>query len=172
MTISTIEGTARKVGDDINTDYIIPGKYLMNVLDPDELAKHVMEGVDPDFYQKMEPGDVIVAGDNFGCGSSREEAPAVIKHAGIGAVLAQSFARIFFRNAVNIGLPIIECRTEGINHGDRLKIDPEQDQIRNLDRDKKISISPLPSAMRQILSDGGLVKHLNKHGSFALEKRS
>ncbi|MBS3735981.1 3-isopropylmalate dehydratase [Candidatus Bipolaricaulota bacterium] len=152
----------------MNTDYIIPGKYLMKITDDDKLAEHAMEGVDTNFRDKAEPGDFIVAGHNFGSGSSREEAPTVIKHSDVGAVLAKSFARIFYRNAVNIGLPIIECDTDKIDQGDELYVDLEEGNLNNLDKEKEIELSPLPPEMNKILDDGGLVSHLDKHGTFNL----
>lgn len=166
MTDTEMTGTAFKFGDDINTDYIIPGKYLMKVTDDDELASHAMEGVDPDFREEAEAGDFIVAGNNFGSGSSREEAPTVIKHSEVGAVLAKSFARIFYRNAVNIGLPIVECDTDEIDEGDELYLDLEEGVLKDVTKDEEIEISPLPDAMQKILNDGGAVKHLDKHGTF------
>ncbi|MBS3787262.1 3-isopropylmalate dehydratase [Candidatus Bipolaricaulota bacterium] len=152
----------------MNTDYIIPGKYLMKITDDDKLAEHAMEGVDANFRDKAEPGDFIVAGHNFGSGSSREEAPTVIKHSDVGAVLAKSFARIFYRNAVNIGLPIIECDTDRIDQGDELFVDLEEGVLKNLDKEQEIELSPLPPEMNKILDDGGLVSHLDKHGTFNL----
>ena len=168
MEETELTGKAHKFGDDINTDYIIPGKYLMKITDDDKLAEHAMEGVDPDFRDKAEPGDFIVAGDNFGSGSSREEAPTVIKHSDVGAVLAKSFARIFYRNAVNIGLPIIECNTDRIDQGDELYIDLGEGTLKNLEGGEEIEITPLPPEMNKILEDGGLVSHLDKHGTFEL----
>lgn len=165
---SELEGKAHKFGDDINTDYIIPGKYLMNVLDSAQLATHAMEGVDPNFHEKISDGDIIVAGNNFGCGSSREEAPQVIKEAGIGAVVAKSFARIFYRNAINIGLPILECDTDPINQGDTLQVSLEEGTVNINNSEEKIETKPLPESMRKILRDGGMVKHLQKHGTFQL----
>ena len=163
-----LTGKAHKFGDDINTDYIIPGKYLMKITDNDKLAEHAMEGVDPDFRDKAAPEDFIVAGNNFGSGSSREEAPTVIKHSEVGAVLAKSFARIFYRNALNIGLPIVECDTDSIDQGDKLNLNLQEGVLKDLDKGKRIEISPLPSEMKKILDDGGLVSHLEKHGRFNL----
>jgi len=168
MIDTKLTGNAHKFGDDINTDYIIPGKYLMKITDNDELAKHAMEGVDPGFRDKAEPGDFIVGGNNFGSGSSREEAPTVIKHSGVAAVIAKSFARIFYRNALNIGLPIVECNTDKIDEGDKLSLDLSAGTLTNLDKDKNIRITPLPEEMTTILNDGGLVNHLDKHDTFAL----
>jgi len=160
------EGRAHKFGDDINTDYIIAGKYKFKTLDMRELAQHVMEDLDPEFYRKISPGDFIVAGRNFGCGSSREQAPLVIKYAGIAAVLAKSFARIFYRNAINTGLPVIECDTDGIETGDELIVDLAAGEIRNLTRDAIIRVKPLPGVMLKILKDGGLAAHIKKYGRF------
>ncbi|MFW6071005.1 MAG: 3-isopropylmalate dehydratase small subunit [Candidatus Bipolaricaulota bacterium] len=168
MIETELTGKAHKFGDDINTDYIIPGKYLMKITDDDKLAEHAMEGVDPDFREKADPGDFIVAGNNFGSGSSREEAPTVIKHANVSAVLAKSFARIFYRNAVNIGLPIIECDTDRIDQGDELYVNLEEGLLEDRDKNEEIEISPLPPEMSTILEDGGLVSHLDKHGTFNL----
>lgn len=163
-----INGKAHKFGDDINTDYIISGKYKFKTLDMNELAKHVMEDLDPDFYSKVETGDFLVAGSNFGCGSSREQAPLAIKHANIGAVLAKSFARIFFRNAINTGLPVIECDTDLIDIGDKLSVDLAGGKLRNETKNIDIEIKSLPPVMIKILNDGGLAPHFKKHGGFNL----
>jgi len=164
-----LRGKAHKFGDDVNTDYIISGKYKFKTLDMRELAKHVFEDIDPDFVRRLKPGDFVVAGRNFGCGSSREQAPLALKEAGVGAVLAKSFARIFFRNAINTGLPAVECDTEEIEGGDELEVDLERGVVRNLTKGKDIPIRPLPKVMLRILRDGGLVEHIKKHGDFALE---
>lgn len=161
-----LQGRAHKFGDDVNTDYIISGKYKFKTLDMNELARHLMEDLDPDFYQKIRPGDFIVAGANFGCGSSREQAPLAIKHARIGAVLAKSFARIFFRNAINTGLPVVECETDQIQAGDELVVDLVAGVIENRTRGTKIPVKPLPPVMLKILADGGLVAHFKKYGGF------
>ncbi len=166
--LNELTGKAHKFGHHINTDYIIPGKYLMNVLDPDELAQHAMEGVDPDFHTYLNRGDFIVAGENFGCGSSREEAPQVIKHCGVGAVVAKSFARIFYRNAINIGLPVVKCDTDLIGEGDQLLIDLTQGLLKNETNHEELEVKSLPDAMVNILQDGGLVEHFKKHGTFAI----
>lgn len=163
-----LKGKAHVFGDDINTDYIISGRYKFKTLDMKELARHVMEDLDPDFYSKISPGDFIVAGRNFGCGSSREQAPLAIKHAGIGAVIARSFARIFYRNAVNVGLMLIEADTSEIESGDELIVYPDRGFIENITRNKKIAFNPLPEFMLKILSDGGLVEHFKKHGGYNL----
>lgn len=164
-----LRGNAHCFGDDVNTDYIISGKYKFKTLDMKELASHVMEDLDPDFSKKVKPGDFVVAGRNFGCGSSREQAPLALIHAGIGAVLAVSFARIFYRNAINTGLPVIECDTSGIESGDQLLVDLEKGFIKNLTKGTEISIKPLPPFMLKVLADGGLAPHFLKYGTFNLE---
>ncbi len=162
------QGKAHVFGDDINTDYIISGKYKFKTLDMKELAKHVMEDLDPEFYEKVQDGDFLVAGRNFGCGSSREQAPLALKHAGIRAVLARSFARLFYRNAINTGLPVVECDTDEISPGDRLEVDLEAGKIRNLTTGKVLTSKPLPPVMLKILGDGGLAAHFLKYGDFHL----
>jgi 3-isopropylmalate/(R)-2-methylmalate dehydratase small subunit len=135
----------------------------------EELAKHIMEDIEPNFYERISPGDFIVAGKNFGCGSSREQAPLAIKHAQISAVLAKSFARIFFRNAVNIGLPVIEVETKNISDGDELEVNLEKGIVRNITKNEVYSANPLPPFMLEILKDGGLVKHFQRHGGYRLK---
>jgi len=152
--------------DDINTDYIISGRYKFKIQDPVELAKHVMEDLDPEFYSRVQKGDFLVAGSNFGCGSSREQAPMAIKYANLGAVLAKSFARIFYRNCFNLGILAIECDTDGIAEGDELEVDLDGGKITNKSKNKEIKISPLPRTMQILLADGGLVEHFKKHGGF------
>jgi 3-isopropylmalate/(R)-2-methylmalate dehydratase small subunit len=158
-----VRGKATIFGDNVNTDVIIPSKYLTS-LDPDELAKHVMEGLDPTFPAKAREGVVVVAGKNFGCGSSREQAPIALKHAGVKCVVAQSFARIFYRNAINIGLPVIECSSiqKEIGEGDQLSINLASGEIKNLTRNLKFQASRLPDFILEIISDGGLIEHLKK----------
>jgi len=163
-----MRGFAHKFGDNINTDYIISGKYKFKTLDMRELAKRVMEDLDPEFYSKIRAGDFIVAGQNFGCGSSREQAPLAIKYANISAVLAKSFARIFFRNAVNTGLPVVECDTDQIESGDELEVFLEEGEVRNLTKGLTLKINPLPPVMIKILQEGGLAPYLVKHGDFQL----
>ncbi|HAA90711.1 MAG: 3-isopropylmalate dehydratase small subunit [Thermoanaerobacterales bacterium 50_218] len=164
-----IKGRAHCFGDDVNTDYIISGKYKFKTLDMKELAKHVMEDLDPEFAQKVKPGDFVVAGKNFGCGSSREQAPLALLHAGVGAVLARSFARIFYRNAINTGLPVVECDTSEIDPGDELLLDLEKGILKNLTKQKEIPVKALPPFMLKILRDGGLVAHFRKYGTFKLD---
>jgi 3-isopropylmalate/(R)-2-methylmalate dehydratase small subunit len=157
-----------KISDDINTDYIISGRYKFKIQDPVELAKHVLEDLEADFYSKIRPGDFIVAGKNFGCGSSREQAPMAIKYAGISAVIAKSFARIFYRNCFNLGLPLIECDTSDISDMDELEIDLNKGILNNKTRGLELVIKPLPQTMQTLLKDGGLVNHFKKHGGFKL----
>ena len=160
-----VQGKAIKLGDNINTDFIISGRYKFQITDIKELAKHIMEDIDPDFPKKITPGDsVLVAGKNFGMGSSREQAPLVIKGAGLNAVLAQSFARIFFRNAFNIGLLLIETDTDNISENDRVSIDLDKGVVKNLTRDIDLPIKPLPPFMQELLKEGGLVNYIKKHG--------
>lgn len=159
-------GKAHKFGDDVNTDYIISGKYKFKTLDMKELAKHVMEDLDPNFYEKVSPGDFIVGGSNFGCGSSREQAPLAIKYADVGAVLAKSFARIFYRNAINTGLPVVECDTGQIDAGDEITVDLKAGIITNKTKNTTIPVKPLPGVMIKILNDGGLAEHFKKYGGF------
>lgn len=160
-------GRAHKFGNDINTDYIIAAKHKSKILDFDELCKYVMEDASPGFYKKIAPGDFIVAGENFGCGSSRETAPIVIKRAGISAVIAKSFARIFYRNAINIGLPIIECDTDLIDEGQLLRVNLANGIIKT--ETIEIQIKPLPDFMLKLLLEGGVLEHFRKHRTFILE---
>lgn len=160
---------AFKYGDDINTDYIISGKYKFKSNDMEVMAHHAMEELDPDYYAKVKPeGGFLVAGKNFGMGSSREQAPLVLIHSNTKAVLAKSFARIFYRNAINTGLPVIECDTDLIAEGDELIVDLEVGVVRNVTQGTDIPFPPLPPVMAQLLADGGLVEHFKKHGGFNL----
>ncbi|MCX9085347.1 MAG: 3-isopropylmalate dehydratase small subunit [Candidatus Methanoperedens sp.] len=156
--INFISGKAWKFGNNVDTDVIIPGKYLRTT-DMNVFASHVMEGIDPLFSQKVNKGDIIVAGGNFGCGSSREQAPLALKHAGVACIVAESFARIFFRNAINVGLPIIEA-TIDCREGDIIEIDLEKGIVRT--GNKTVSASKMPGFLREILADGGLVEHRKK----------
>ena len=168
-----IKGKARrfKQDNDINTDYIISGRYKFKIQDPVELAKHVMEDLDPNFYNRIEKGDFIVTGRNFGCGSSREQAPMAIKYAGISAVLSKSFARIFYRNCYNLGLPAVEVNTDGIDDGDELELDLETGILKNKTKNQEIKVAPLPPTMQTLLADGGLVEHFKKHGGLKFNVR-
>ncbi len=151
-----LKGNALCYGDHVDTDVIIPARYL-NTSDPKELAAHCMEDIDPDFLQKVKPGDMIVAGQNFGCGSSREHAPLAIKTAGVSCVIAKSFARIFYRNAINIGLPIIVCDGE-FNNGDDLEVDLTSGNIVNHTTGQSYSFPPFPEFLQKIIEAGGLMK--------------
>jgi 3-isopropylmalate/(R)-2-methylmalate dehydratase small subunit len=164
----TLKGNAHVFGNSINTDYIISGRYKFNIQDPKELALHLMEDLRPDFYKSINQGDFIVAGENFGCGSSREQAPIAIKYAGISAVIANSFARIFFRNAINIGLLLIEADTVLISEKNILDIDTDKGIILNRTTGKTIKTRPLPDFMAQIIRDGGVIEHFKKYGGFKI----
>jgi 3-isopropylmalate/(R)-2-methylmalate dehydratase small subunit len=164
-----LKGKAWTFGDNISTDLIAPGRLFHLRSNLPELAKHVLEDADPEFASKVQPGDFVVGGSNFGLGSSREHAPTIIKLAGVSAVIAQSFARIFFRNAINIGLPVIQCDTSRIETGDELVADLAGGTLRNVTKDFTLEFPPLPGIMRTILADGGLVAHIQKHGDFTLE---
>ena len=163
-----MRGRGFKFGDDISTDLIAPGRYFHLRSNLPELAKHVLEDADPGFASKVKPGDIVVGGRNFGLGSSREHAPTIMKIAGVGAVLAKSFARIFYRNSINIGLPVLICDTGKIEEGDILEIDLRKGVVRNLTKNLEISFNPLPEVMIKILSDGGLVDHITKNKGFNL----
>lgn len=157
-----LKGKAWKFGQDVNTDEIIPARYL-NTADPDELAAHCMEDADPNFVKVVNKGDIIVAGKNFGCGSSREHAPIAIKAAGVSCVIAPSFARIFYRNAINIGLPILECsEAEEINTGDELEVDLDQGLIRNLTQKKEYRAAAFPPFMQKLIASGGLINYVKE----------
>lgn len=161
-------GKAWKFGDNISTDLIAPGRYFHLRTNLPELAKHVLEDADASFAGKVQKGDVIVAGKNFGLGSSREHAAQIIKLAGIGAVLAKSFARIFYRNAINIGLPALEVDTDKIYAGDEVEVELASGIILSKTRNITIPAKPVPEFMLQLLKDGGLVEHIKKHGDFKI----
>lgn len=158
-----LKGKVYKYGANVDTDAIIPARYL-NVSDPDELAKHCMEDIDTDFVNKVKPGDIIMATTNFGCGSSREHAPLAIKAAGVSCIIAKSFARIFFRNAINIGLPLLEsdeavAKTE---NGDTLEVDLAKGRIKNVSKGLEFKSKPYPDFMAELIADGGLIEHTKK----------
>lgn len=163
-----MRGKAFKFGDNISTDHIAPGRLFHLRSNLQEFAKHVLEDADPNFASSIKKGDFIVGGKNFGLGSSREHAPQIIKIAGVGAVIAKSFARIFYRNAINIGLLAIECDTDAIDAGDELELDIEKGTLKDLTNSVIISIEPLPPVMIKMLDDGGLVEHIRKNGGFNL----
>jgi 3-isopropylmalate/(R)-2-methylmalate dehydratase small subunit len=158
-----MRGKCWKFGDHVDTDQIIPARFL-NVSDPAELAKHVMEGADAEFPKKVRRGDLIVAGENFGCGSSREHAPICIKQSGVACVIAKSFARIFFRNAINIGLPILECPqgVEAIAEGDEVEVDLAAGKVRHVGTGKTFTTAPFPRELQDIIAAGGLMNYARK----------
>jgi 3-isopropylmalate/(R)-2-methylmalate dehydratase small subunit len=164
MNEMAIRGKAWKFGDDVNTDLIIPGKYL-ELVDPEEMALHAMEGIDPEFPKKVQKDDIVVGGTNFGCGSSREHAPLALKHAGVGAVVAESFARIFYRNAINIGLPALECPgfAKVVSDGDFLEIDLTGGKVKNRTTGEELEFVSLPGFMVEVLGEGGLVTYIRNH---------
>jgi 3-isopropylmalate/(R)-2-methylmalate dehydratase small subunit len=163
-----LRGRAHKFGDGISTDHIIPGRYAHLRSDLPELAKHVLEDADREFVNKVKPGDFVVGGSNFGLGSSREHAPLVIKMAGVSAILAKSAARIFFRNAINLGLPVLICDTDRIDDGDELQIDLAEGTVRDLTNGGVLTFGKIPEVMRRILDEGGIMPYLEKHGDIRI----
>jgi 3-isopropylmalate/(R)-2-methylmalate dehydratase small subunit len=163
-----LNGRAFKFGDSISTDHIVPGRLAHLRSNLPELAKHVLEDADPTFASRVKPGDFIVAGNNFGLGSSREHAPLVIKMAGISAIMVKSVARIFFRNAINLGLPVLVCDTDKINDNDELEVDLEQGIINDKTNGTRLTFKKIPEAMLRILDEGGLIPYIKKHGDFKL----
>lgn len=160
-----IKGKAHVYGDNIDTDRIIPGKYT-KTLDYSQLVAHVLEDLDPEFRNKVQQGDILVAGENFGTGSSREQAPVALKTSGISVIVARSFARIFYRNAINIGLPVIEIANHTIQDGQQLEIDLEAGALTNLDTGEAFKAAKMPQVMIDILNEGGLVNYLKKYGTY------
>jgi len=158
-----LQGNVWRFGKDVDTDLIIPARYL-NTSDPEELAKHCMEDADPQFVNKMQEGDIIVADKNFGCGSSREHAPIAIKAAGVSCVIAKSFARIFYRNAINIGFPIFECpaAAAAIAEGDKVEVDAASGVIKNLTKGEEYQAAPFPEFMQVLIAKGGLVNYVKE----------
>ena len=163
-----LKGKAHKFGDSISTDHIIPGRYAHLRSNLPELAKHVLEDADVNFASKVREGDFVVGGNNFGLGSSREHAPLVIKMAGVSAILAKSVARIFFRNAINLGLPVLICDTDKINDGDELQIDLAAGTINDITNGAELTFGKIPDIMLAILDEGGLITYIQKHGDFKL----
>jgi 3-isopropylmalate/(R)-2-methylmalate dehydratase small subunit len=163
-----LKGRAFKFGDNISTDHIIPGRFAYLRSNLPELAKHVMEDADPNFISSVKKGDFIVGGNNFGQGSSREHAPLVIKMAGVSAILAKSVARIFFRNAINLGLPVLICDTDGIDDGDELEVDLEKGTVYDKTNGKRLTFGKLSKVMLDILDEGGLLPYIKKYGDFRL----
>ncbi len=163
-----LKGKAFKFGDNISTDLIVPGRLANLRSNLPELAKHVLEDADPTFASRVRKGDFVVGGSNFGLGSSREHAPLVIKMAGVSAVLAKSVARIFFRNAINQGLPVLICDTDQINDGDQLEVDLAGGMVKNLTNGKTLSFGKVPPVMLSILNEGGLLPYIRKYCDFKL----
>jgi len=161
-------GKAFKFGDSISTDHIIPGRYAHLRSNLPELAKHVLEDADSTFVSRVKPGDFIVAGNNFGLGSSREHAPLVIKMAGVRAILAKSVARIFFRNAINLGLPVLICDTDKIDDGDELEVDLTGGMVKDITNGNQLTFGKIPEVMLRILYEGGLIPYIQKYGDFRL----
>ena len=163
-----LKGRAFKFGDNITTDHIVPGRLAHLRSNLPELAKHTMEDADPAFTSKVKPGDFVVGGKNFGLGSSREHAAIVLKMSGVSAVLAKTASRIFFRNAINVGLPILLCDTDKINDGDILEINPEKGEIYNRTNGQKLTSGRIPAMMLKILEAGGLVAYVKKYGDLKI----
>jgi len=163
-----LKGRTLKLGDNITTDHIIPGRYAHLRSNLPELAKHVLEDADPTFASRVKVGDFIVAGNNFGLGSSREHAPLVIKMAGVRAILAKSVARIFFRNAINLGLPVLICNTDKIDDGDELEVDLKAGTVKDVTNDNRLTFGKIPEIMLHILDEGGLIPYIQKYGDFRL----
>ncbi|MGD0781024.1 MAG: 3-isopropylmalate dehydratase small subunit [Dehalococcoidales bacterium] len=163
-----LTGKAHKFGNSISTDHIIPGRYAHLRSNLPELAKHVLEDADVNFVKKVKPGDFVVAGNNFGLGSSREHAPLVIKMAGVSAILAKSVARIFFRNAINLGLPVLICDTDKINDGDTLEIDLTAGTVKDKTNGNTLTFGKIPEVMLKILNEGGLIPYIQKHGDITV----
>ncbi len=163
-----LKGRAHKFGDSISTDHIIPGRYAHLRSNLPELAKHVLEDADPSFALRVKKGDFVVGGSNFGLGSSREHAPLVIKMAGVSAILAKSVARIFFRNAINLGLPVLICDTDKINDGDELEVELEAGKVKDVTSGSQLTFGKIPEVMLNILDEGGLIPYIQKHGDFKL----
>ena len=164
-----LKGKVFKFGDNISTDLIVPGRLLHLRSNLPELAKHVLEDADPTFAQRVKRGDFVVGGSNFGLGSSREHAPLVIKMAGVSAIIARSVARIFFRNAINVGLPVLICDTGKINDGDELEVGLREGKIKDLTNGTELNFNPIPEIMLNILNEGGLVPYIKKHRSFIVK---
>lgn len=164
-----MKGVVFKFGNDINTDLIISGRYKFSITDPHELARHIFEDIDPDFYSRIQGRRFfVVAGKNFGCGSSREQAPLVIKYAGCHAVLAKSFARIFYRNAFNLGLPLMECDTDKIEDGNIIEVNLEKGVVTGLDKNYFLKIRPFNKLQKALISEGGIVNLYKKHNGLKL----
>lgn len=158
-----------KVQDNVNTDYIISGRYKFRIRDPKELAKHVFEDIEESFCRRVKKGDFLVAGENFGCGSSREQAPLALKAVGLKAVIAKSFARIFYRNALNVGLYLLECNTNYIDDGDELELDMDRNILKNKSKGLNVNFKAVPPLAKKILAEGGIVQYFKKHKGLKIE---
>ncbi|MDX1688917.1 MAG: 3-isopropylmalate dehydratase small subunit [Candidatus Promineifilaceae bacterium] len=163
--LSSLRGVAHVYGDDVDTDRIIPGKYT-KTLDVEDLAEHVLEDLDPEFSGRVQAGDILVAGENFGCGSSREQAPVAIKAAGVAVVVADYFARIFYRNAINVGLPVVEVGPHEIKSGHEVEVDLANGVVRDVTAGREYEATQMPQVMIEILEAGGLVSYLGEHGDY------
>lgn len=166
-----LKGTARriKVSNNINSEYILPGQYRFSSKNPKELAKYLFNEVDPDFVKRIKAGDFLIGGENFGCGSSREQAALALKASGLSTVIAKSYSRIFYRNAFNVGLVLLEANTNYIDDGDMLEFMQEKNIIKNLSKGLNIEVKPLPLLIRRIAEDGGIIEYFKKHGGLKLE---
>jgi len=158
-----------KMQDNVNTDYVISGRYKFRIRDPKELAKHVFEDIEDNFFKRVSKGDFLVSGENFGCGSSREQAPQALLATGLQAVIAKSFARIFYRNALNLGLYLLECNTNYIDDGDELELDLEKNILKNKSKGLRITFKLIPPLAKKILEHGGVVEYFKKHGRLDIE---
>ena len=158
-----------KVQDNVNTDYIISGRYKFRIRDPKELAKHVFEDIEESFCRRVKKGDFLVAGENFGCGSSREQAPLALKAVGLKAIVAKSFARIFYRNALNVGLYLLECNTNYIDDGDELELDMDRNILKNKSKGLNVNFKAVPPLAKKILAEGGIVQYFKKHKGLKIE---
>jgi len=158
-----------RVQNNVNTDYIISGRYKFRLRDPRELAKHVFEDIEENFSQQIKTGDFLISGENFGCGSSREQAPLALKATGLRAVVAKSFARIFYRNSLNLGLYLLECNTNYIDDGDQLELDLERNILKNTSKGLNISFKPIPPLAKKILNEGGMIKYFKKNGGLEVD---
>ncbi|NQU95027.1 MAG: 3-isopropylmalate dehydratase small subunit [Candidatus Omnitrophica bacterium] len=159
-----------KIQDNVNTDYIISGRYKFQIRDPKELAKHVFEDIETNFYKKIKKGDFLVSGENFGCGSSREQAPQALKAMGFRAVVAKSFARIFYRNALNLGLYLLECNTNYIDDGNEIELDLDANILKNKSKGLNIAFKPVPPLAKKILAEGGMIEYFKKYGKLEVNE--
>jgi len=167
--VKNVAHRLRKVQNNVNTDYVISGRYKFRIRDPKELAKYVFADIEDNFYKKIRKGDFLVSGENFGCGSSREQAPLALKTTGLRAVIAKSFARIFYRNALNLGLYLLECNTNYIDDLDELELDLEKNVLKNRTKGINIAFKTIPPLAQKILKEGGMIEYFKKHGGLEIE---